>query len=195
MAKEPLNTEGDDKSASAESDSAFLFADVVLRGDTHRLARLLVEDLEERDNWFRNELGAMLAHQLGAPVESELCGQSGDGPGIDSVADASRLTFRDVLFSQATSVAWLLRVKEYAKARLVRKDACFPAELARVLYFGSVLAAWQRFGERITSLTDAECRIGADWVIQQDWVEQEVRDWFRAARARLGPWDDGTVGP
>ena len=78
MAKEPLNTEGDEKSASEESDSAFLFADVVLRADTHRLAQLLVEDPEEGDNWFRNELGAMLRHQLGAPVELELFGQESE---------------------------------------------------------------------------------------------------------------------
>jgi len=189
MAKEPhhSHSEGDEAGASAESHSAFLFADAALRGDTHRLARLLVEDLEERDNWFRNELGSMLTHQLGAPVESELFGQEGNAPGstAESVNDASRLTFRDVLFTQATSVAWLLRVKEYAKARLVRKDPCFPAELARVLYYGSVLAARQLFGERITSLTNAECRIGTDWVIRQDWVGAEVRDWFLAAQARL----------
>jgi hypothetical protein len=129
----------------------------------------------------------MLAHQLSAPLELELSGQDGNAPRstVGSVTDASRLTFRDVLFSQATSVAWLLLVKEYAKARLVRKDPSFPAELARVIYFGSVLAARQRFGERITSLTDAECRIGADWVIEQEWVEGHVRDWFRAARGRL----------
>jgi hypothetical protein len=188
MAKEPHNTEGDEEGASEESNSAFLFADAAIRGDTHRLARLLVEDLEERDNWFRNELGAMLTHQLGAPVESELFGQEGAAvrSHVESVAGGSRLTFRDVLFTQATSVAWLVRVKEYAKARLERKDPCFPAELARVLYYGSVLAARQRFGEEITSLTDAEFRIGVEWVIQQDWIEDEVRDWFRSARGNQG---------
>ena len=187
MSKEPHNAKDEHGSASEDSNSAFLFGDTAFRGDTHRLARLLVEDLEERDNWFQSELGAMLTHQLGAPLESELAGQAAPAIEARTTPDgiASQLTFRDVLFGQATSVAWLRRVKEYAKARLVRDASCFPAELARVLYYGSVLAARARYGERITSLTDAECRIGMDWVIKQDWVEAEVRDWFRSARVCL----------
>jgi hypothetical protein len=160
---------------------------VAVRGDTHRLARLLLEGLEQRDNWFQNELGVMLTHQLGAPLELELAGKAVEAPPGKLALEpgSSPLTFRDVLFSPATSLAWLVRVKEYAKARLLRRDPCFPPELARVLYYGSLLAARARYGERITSLTDAECRIGVDWVIRQDWVEAEVREWFRSARGRL----------
>jgi hypothetical protein len=60
MAEEPLKTEGEDPSASEESNSDFLFADVLLRGDPNRLAQLLVDDLEERDHWIQSELGGFI---------------------------------------------------------------------------------------------------------------------------------------
>ena len=156
------------------------FAEVAFRGDTHRLARLLVDDLEQIEKWSEAELGAMLTHQLAAALESELVGTNKTQ---EAEADSSpiRFTFRDAIFGQAASVDSLRRIKEYAKAHLVRKDPCFPAEISRVLYYGSVMAAYRLHGERITSLTDARFRTGVDWVLRQAWIDPRLREWFRSS--------------
>jgi hypothetical protein len=54
-----------------------------------------------------------------------------------------------------------------------------------VLFYISVLAARRRHGERITSLTDSQCRTGVDWALKQDWIDPQLRDWFRSSRETL----------
>jgi hypothetical protein len=163
--------------------TSLLFAEVAFRGDTHRLARLLVDDLAEREEWSDVELGSMLAHQLNAPLDAELamCDRRRPDP-ITGTIDIAR-TFSQVLFGEAGSVDLLRRIKEYAKSHLVRKDPCYPVEISRVLYYGSVLAARRLYGERITSLSHTKCRSGVDWVLSREWIEPTVRAWFRASLA------------
>jgi hypothetical protein len=172
--------------APEEPGTSLFFADVAFRGDTHRLARLLVDDLETTEKWSKEELGTMLTHQLGTSLDPEL--SSADWNLTDGGAGRNqgltRRTFGEVLFGEGTSVRALRLIKEYAKAHLVHKDP-FPAEISRVLYYGSVVAARRRCGERISSLSDAKCRIGVDWVLKQEWIAPEILDWFRASRDAL----------
>jgi hypothetical protein len=161
------------------------FAEVAFRGDTHRLARLLVDDLEQVEKWSEVELGAMLIHQLAAAVEPELVG-SNKTQDAQAVSSPTRFTFREAIFGQGASMDSLRRIKEYAKAHLVRKDPCFPVEISRVLYYGSVMAAYRLHGERITSLTDAKFRNGMDWVLRQAWIDPQLSEWFRASLELLG---------
>jgi hypothetical protein len=156
------------------------FAEVAFRGDTHRLARLLVDDLEQVEKWSEVELGAMLIHQLTAALEPELVGTNKTQE-AEAASSPTRLTFGDAIFGQAASTDSLRRIKEYSKAHLVRKDPCFPVEISRVLYYGSVLAAYRLHGERITSLTDAKFRTGVDWVLRQAWIDPQLREWFRSS--------------
>ena len=137
--------------------SSLFFAEVAFRGDTHRLARLLVDDLEEREAWSDGELGSMLAHQLNATIDPELdrCDHR-RADALNKTMESER-TFRQVLFGGTGSVLLLRRIKEYAKAHLVRRDPCYPVEISQVLYYGSVLAARQLHGERITSTL--RCRL------------------------------------
>jgi hypothetical protein len=190
MTKQPDVNQNESSDGSEDPGTSLFFADVAFRGDTHRLARLLVDNLETTEKWSKQELGAMLTHQLGASLDPELPAAdrhlSDGGASVDH--GLTRRTFGEVIFGECTSVRAMRLVKEYAKAHLVFKDP-FPAEISRVLYYGSVLAARRRCGERISSLSDAKCRIGVDWVLKQEWIAAGILDWFRASREALSDKD------
>ncbi len=185
MVEDEKETENPQSSQPDDVGNGGFGAEVAFRGDTDRLARLLVDDFEESGNWFPSELGAIRMHQLGAPLEPELVVPDQNRSESTSAAsqNSPQRTFRDVLFSEAASVEALRRIKDYAKAHL--KDSCFPAEVARVLFYACVLAARRGRGERITSLTDSQCLAGVDWVLNRDWIDPQLLDWFRSSREFL----------
>ena len=83
--------------------------------------------------------------------------------------------------------AGLLRsTKDFAESQLLLVDAPLPADVARVLYYGSLLVARGRCREAIGDLSDlsnAELLAGVDWVISQDWVGSEIKERFRVYRS------------
>lgn len=173
---------GSDQGADRDANSEFLFSGATYLGDTHRLARLLVPDLEEREVWSVSEMGAMLKHQLAVPLELEL--KTNEMSGADAASIPSGMTFREALFGDGATLTVLRHIKDYAKWHLLRKDRILPPELVRVIYYGSVANARRRFGDRITSLADSDCRTGIEWVSKQEWVESEVRQWFQEEAGR-----------
>jgi hypothetical protein len=161
--------------------SSLFFAEVAFRGDTHRLARLLVDESAEREEWSEGELSSILAHQLDATIGPELDRYDQGSANAPIGSRDSGPTFRQLLFGNTGSVEALLRVKEYAKARMVQRDPCYPVEILQLLYYGSVMAARRFHDQRITSLSDVQFRKGVDWVLRQEWIEPSLRAWFRAA--------------
>jgi hypothetical protein len=189
MTRAPDAADGGRSGLLDDPGTSLFFAEVAFRGDTHRLARLLVNDLEAREKWSDGELGSMLAHQLGAPLDPELARCALWRSDAATGKRGTPETFRDVLFGGQGSVDALRRVKEYAKAHLGREDSIYPVEMSRVLYYGSVMAARRVHGERITSLSDAELRRGVGWVLRQAWVDSQLREWFRASLEFLAERD------
>jgi len=140
--------------------------------DPSKLARMLaVDDLA---NWTGDDATAILRHQLAAPLlpdlllvpgaeESRLRALVQDRPGATS--------FVDQLTTLHPSLELLQAIKSFA--RHVHDDPANPLHgtPSDVLYFTAIAAAMLRCNQRITSLGDADLRIGIDWAQRQSGSE------------------------
>ena len=77
--------------------------------------------------------------------------------------------------------------KQFGKDHREDPDSAVPPEVATVLYYGAILAALLRRGERITNLDDAKLCRGARWAVDQPWVDERTAALFREALSRLQP--------
>lgn len=149
------------------------------------LAGLLECASSDQPLWRMEDLGGILAHQLGLPL--------GVQPGLRLVAESTEaanalaLTLRDVLHGPgAPSVELLAQIKQFAKQQRLAAEAALPREICTVLYYGSIAAALVRRGQRISRLSDDELVRGMSWMSGQSWVDAETRSLAREAVAALG---------
>ncbi len=137
-----------------------------------QLAEILERTETPGDLWRPEELGALLNHQLAAPIEVDLASLPPVlAQQIRGLADVEGLLMKSLgdLFQHPRPPLALLRlVKDFAKAAHAAPDGPLPGEIARVLYYTSIAVAWLRWGERITRLNDEALREGFDWVCSQD---------------------------
>lgn len=163
----------------------------VFDADGRRLAALF--DVSAADGagrlWQDEELGAVLRHQLSAPLRVDLVslGRSLAGK-IETLTDSLGLTlksFGDLLSHPHPPVELLKLAKNFAKACRISPRSPLPREVATVLYFASVAAALARCRCRITSLTDAALSDGFRWVLDQPWLDDRTRALVREGTACL----------
>jgi hypothetical protein len=155
-----------------------------------QLAELLARSDPEAPLWRPDELGALLQHQLCAPVEVDL----GTLPPsaaqqLKGLSDAEGLLLKSYadLFRHPRPPLRLLRlVKDFAKAASAAPAGPVPREVAQVLYYASIAAALVRWGERITSLDDEALRCGFRWVQRLSWAEAETTALMASAERRVG---------
>jgi hypothetical protein len=133
------------------------------------------------DPWYAVDLGAVLRHQLDAPLAAI-------GQGAVAAAPGGPATFGSVLTHPSPPVDLLRRVKEWAKVGMPWKgeDAEVPREVCGVLYFAANAAAVARLGERIGALGDGTLANGARWALTRPWLDQRLTSVFREALAALG---------
>jgi hypothetical protein len=156
--------------------------------DPRLLAHFLEVDDAPRRLWTPDELGAILRHQLATPVQLDLEAagsafrarlddlSAGDQPG--------KLTFEELFHLAVPPVALLDLVKQFAKSSRVRGDSVLPAEIATVVYLTSIVVARLRCGKRISEQSDESLLYGIQWVIDQPWVDERTRAFFRAAHQK-----------
>src|SRR4051812_25091927 len=136
--------------------------------------------------WTAEELGAILRHQLDAPLGCDIA-----ATGAISEDEIRRLSdhaggpirsFAELLHHPESPIDLLVFVKNFAKA--VREDpaAALPKSIAAVLYFASIVGASRRCGRKITRLSDEEIRTGVEWVLAQPWVDPATRALFVGER-------------
>jgi hypothetical protein len=158
----------------------------VFETEPQRLVSLLDLDLGSSDVRYcsEGELGAILRHQLAAPLAADLAnprcvmvlaGRAGDA-----------MTFGQLLQAPCPCLELLHGVKEFAKLHLAQSRRLLPYEVARVLYYASVLVARLRCGERISSVSDARLREGLEWAREQPWLERWLAELFGEGEERLG---------
>ena len=152
-----------------------------------RLAGLM--QVDEQALWGESELGAILQHQLEAPLELELR-QTGVGEwppagGTPSAGDAAIRTFRELLEDPQPPIELLERTKQYAKSCRSRVDGPLPEEVATVLYLAAIVAARARCGRAISRLGELALRHAVDWALGQPWLDPSVRDLLAGGRAAL----------
>jgi len=135
--------------------------------------------------WNRKELGDVLAHQLRAPLclplfkESDVATQALQTQREGTVSPPAA-TFESVLFANASPMVSLRAIKDFAKAHLhAATSARLPREVAAVLYFSSVIAAFKQHRVRISQLDDASLRQGIAWVLKRPWVDNRLKGWLR----------------
>jgi hypothetical protein len=158
--------------------------------DSPKLARMLAVD--DFANWTGDDAAAILRHQLAAPLLPDLLLVPG--------AEESRLrtlvqehpnaaTFLGQLTSSQPSIDLLQAIKFFA--RHVHDDPANPLHgpPADILYFAAIAAAFLHVNQRITTLSDAELRIGIDWSLRQPGAEP-LRPMLEYAFAKLATNSD-----
>jgi len=143
--------------------------------------------------WRDDELGAMLQHQLTAPLRVDLINMHKDAAvGVRTLADAQGLTlksFGDLLAHPHPPIELLKITKDFAKACRLSPHSSLPREIASVLYFASIAAALVRCQRRITGLTNDALTEGLHWVLARPWVDTPTRALIEACLPLLKPHD------
>ncbi len=157
--------------------------DRIHESDPGRLAELM--GAEDRPIWGADEPGAVLEHQLDAPLVPALPGSAAVLSRADA-ADSFR-TLRELLHSPAPSVELLRLGKEFAKENRRLREAPLPPEVATVLYFACVVAALVHAHTRITSLDDDDLREGLLWALGRSCLDASMRALLEEGLAAVSP--------
>jgi len=156
-----------------------------------RLARLLGGDEGPERLWDMGELGAILRHQLTAPIAFDLGKLTRNGAQrLKALAASESLllrTFHDLFSHECPPIELLQLTKDFTKACQASPNAPIPREVARVLYYACIAAALVRLNRRITTLPDAEIAKGLSRLLDGGWLDEDTRRLFEEARDMLGP--------
>jgi len=152
--------------------------------DPTRLSRMLALP-ESEQPWQPHELGAVLRHQLAAPVTIDLPQVVGTPPeGSDPPGDGIQ-SIGDLLAHPHPPLPWLLALKEFAKANALHPNSPLPREISSVLYYGAILSAWARCGRRITGLDRDAIHSGVKQVLDATWIDSGTRSLLSNALTEL----------
>jgi len=161
----------------------------VQKSDPALLAGMMDMDSDTERAWRPDELGAVLEHQLSAPVELDLSVmRPGFRKRLRTLASAQGLvlsSYRDLFHHPNPPVELLRLVKDFAKASKDDPESPFQPEIAAVLYLGSILVARWRCGAKISAVPDQMLREGAEWVLGQSWVDDGTKVLFRDGLTHL----------
>ena len=159
------------------------------QSDALSLTHLMDAGAGGRRLWEPEELGAILAHQLAAPLACDL------GPldkefdqrleRFNAAADPPIRTFGDLLDHPCPPVELLELTKRFAKDCRNHPDGPLPDEIATVLYFLSIVAAMTRCGRRITGMDDSSLRYSLSWALKQPWLDEPSRKLIEAGQETL----------
>lgn len=155
------------------------FADDIRSTSPSVLAKIMTLDKNSERTWQPDELGAILKHQMAAPVQFDL--ESLDptiAPKVRTLSEARGLvlkSFGDLLRHPNPPVELLKLTKEFAKANRNDKESSLPPEVATVLYFASIAVARMRCNERISSMDDDQLQRGLEWAGAQPWLDEDTR--------------------
>ncbi|MFW5923647.1 MAG: hypothetical protein ACOCSQ_04615 [Planctomycetota bacterium] len=158
------------------------------------LSRLLGLENQET-GWREEELGAVLEHQLSASLESlrhtsvhraeEDCG------GATDEVPETIATFRELLHHPNPPLELLKRTKTFARDARMSCGGPLPDAVAAVLYYASIMLAFNRHGERISALSKEDLERGVQGVMKRPWLGENHRELLRRElRAFLSTQDD-----
>lgn len=157
-----------------------------LANDVNSLTQMMDLDSGGPKLWRPAELGAILDHQLAAPLECDLGGLDKGLAGRLAAAGGPPIkSFRDLLHHPHPPVELLELTKRFGKACRNHPDSPLPDEIATVLYFLSIVVAITRCGRRITKMDDPSLRYSLDWALKQPWLDEATRRRFEEGRAAV----------
>ena len=147
--------------------------------DRRQLATLFELSPDSERLWRDEELGALLRHQMTAPMQVDLINlERGLALRVRNLAEAQGLTlksFGDLLAHPNPPVELLKITKDFAKACRLSPHSPVPHEIATVLYFSCIAAALVRCRRRITGLTNDALAEGFRWVLSRTWLDAPTR--------------------
>jgi hypothetical protein len=140
--------------------------------DPTKWAQLLSLASESQTGWLEDDLAHFWQHQMHAPLDAELAGESPNRPA--AARDSSAPSTLAMLLTHPSPPLELLKLAKN-RAKAWRGQVSFPSEIATVIYYTAIAAAWARHGERITELDDAALRTGFQWAILRPWIDEPIR--------------------
>ena len=150
--------------------------------DAARLASLMDLDPAVDRAWSPDELGAVLRHQLAAPLLVDLSSlRRNTVAKVKTLAEAQGLvlkSFGDLLRHPHPPVELLEITHRFAKACTLGRTGPLPRDIATMLYYAAIVAAMSRCGRRISRLADSEIRLGIQWALSRPWIEESLRGLF-----------------
>jgi hypothetical protein len=157
--------------------------------NTPSLTYMMDLDFGSQELWGPDELGAVLEHQLSAPLQCDLGrldkGLAGRLEELNSAEGPALGTFGDLLHHPHPPVELLELAKRFAKACRSHRDSPLPDEVATVLYFLSIAVALTKCGQRITKMDDASLRYSFEWALKQSWLDASSRGLLEQARQAI----------
>jgi hypothetical protein len=161
------------------SEGPSMKASALARSDPKLLSELIGLESGEQKAWNVDELGAVLRHQLSAPMNFHLSGlDKGVAARLATLADSQQLllkSFSDLLLHPNPPLELLKLVKDFAKFSSSHPDSPLPQAVAYVLYYAAIVAARVSCGQRITTLDDASLRQSLELTLTRPWLEESVR--------------------
>lgn len=150
-----------------------------------QMARFLQNAEASGPVWSKEELAAILCHQLSTPLEFDLGGR-GRGQRREGVAgppcgQPGIATFADLFTHPQPPIELLESAKSFAKASRSHHDRPLPPEVSTFLYYASIAAAMVRCGRRISELTDEALREGFTWCTKSRWTAIYLEPLFNEA--------------
>ena len=146
--------------------------------DSRLLAQVMDAAATDDRPWLAEDLAGVFRHQLRAPLAPDLSPENlqdqAETQALANAATPSIRTFEDLLHHPRPPLPLLQRCRDFAKKHGVESDGLLPTEVARVLYFTSILLARVQ-GHKISSLGEEELRAGAEWIAHLTWIDARTR--------------------
>ena len=159
--------------------SEFDSAGTLAKSPPKSLAAFLAAGEERARLWRPEELGAIFRHQMSAPILVDLGGfDPSTAARLKSLSHAQGLllkSFLDLFLHPVPPIELLTLTKDFAKGNMDQPDSSLPNEVAAVLYYLSIAAAYVRLGRRISQLGEAEFKRGLEWCKGKPWVEAPLQ--------------------
>jgi hypothetical protein len=141
--------------------------------EDHVLANLFELKVEPARLWKPDELGAILEHQLGAPLrDSGLLLEAADGAWLPL---GPIVSFADVLRDPAPSLPLLEALVQTTDNWRGELDSPVPEEVATVLYFAAISAARVRLGDRISEHDNRSLAQKLHELTSLSWLDPATR--------------------
>jgi hypothetical protein len=153
------------------------------------LAAFLAAGDERARMWRPEELGAIFRHQMSAPILVDLGGfDPATASRLKTLTHAQSLlltSFMDLFLHPVPPIELLALTKDFAKGNMDHPDSSLPHEVAAILYYVSIAAAFIRLDKRISQLGDAELERGLLWAKDQPWIESRIQGLLGEALQKL----------
>lgn len=153
------------------------------------LLTLLNQSGETPQAWQPQELGAILRHQLQAPLPlavGDFSTEASDLMGDCPPESPAPRNLEDLLCQTRPSPELLGLTKQFAKSFSGGAGIGLPREVALLLYYLSIAVARMRCQTRLSTLSDLALASGLQWSSAQNWLDEPLRSLVDEALARLG---------